>query len=171
MSQILTVLFVLGVAVAYAADCGQPCPYGNNDCVNPSCPRCNSTTGFGGTCVAGFACLESCKANTDCDQTSQCKQCWLGKCTAGCQMPCTNDTFCGAPGCNKCIAGICQLSACGQQCLEDTDCKFGSCLTCIQGRCVAKCGAGCTVDSDCGASAKCNSCVSGKCAANSTKVI
>jgi hypothetical protein len=170
---ILRTLVVLSAVVfftASAAQCGQPCPYGNNDCTDPSCSRCNGTNGFGGVCVPGNSCSTKCSANTDCDQTSQCKQCWQGVCTAGCFMPCTNDTFCGAPGCNRCIAGVCQLSSCAQQCTADTDCKFGSCISCVGGRCRGKCGVACTQNDDCGASAKCSVCLAGKCAANTTRL-
>ncbi len=165
----LLILFALAAAV-FAAQCGQPCPYGNNDCDDPACSWCNSTTGFGGTCAPGFPCNAICKANTDCDQTTDCKQCWGGRCTGGCWMPCVNDSFCGSPGCNKCLNGVCQLSSCATSCSADTDCKFGSCILCVGGRCRAKCAGTCTQNADCGADAKCPTCVAGKCAPNTTKL-
>ena len=170
--DLIASLLVAAVIVtsANAAQCGQACPYGNNDCTDPSCSRCNGPNGFGGVCVSGNACFASCSANTDCDQTSECKQCWLGKCTAGCGMPCANDTFCGAPGCNRCISGQCQLSSCSASCTEDGDCKYGSCISCVGGTCRGKCGVICTQDADCGATAKCPSCVAGKCSANTTRL-
>lgn len=167
MKVILFIGSAILAALVASQQCGTACPYGNNDCPLANCTRCNGPGGFGGVCVQGYPCFSNCKANTDCDQTSSCRECWLGKCSAGCGSPCNSSEYCRAPGCDACIAGQCQLWSCGNTCSTSADCKWGSCTSCIDGKCTAKCGAICLVDSDCDATPGCNNCTVGKCT-NST---
>jgi hypothetical protein len=136
-------------AMNAGSQCGQACPYGNNDCPDPTCSRCNGPGGFGGVCVKGQQCFANCTANTDCDQTGECTQCWRGQCSAGCGMKCKSDKYCRAAGCSVCIAGQCQLWVCGQACQSSSDCQWGSCTHCDGGFCRAHCGAICKQNSDC----------------------
>ena len=149
--------------------CGQSCPYGNNDCPAASCSRCNGPGGFGGVCVKGYPCEHACKADTDCDQTSQCNQCWAGKCSSTCgpQSNCSTSHHCLSPGCNACIDHQCQMWSCGKNCNSNSDCMWGSCTECYQGVCGATCAGFCLQDSDC-LGGGCTSCQDSKCIGSTT---
>ena len=168
--RVLLLLLIVAIAATLAhAECGTACPYGNNDCKDPDCPRCNGPGGFGGVCVKGFQCNETCVSDTDCDQSNGtiCTQCWQKRCSAPCGGKCTKDSQCGAPGCGACIGNHCTLSSCGQACSGDSDCRWGSCLKCGENkRCVSQCGTFCHRHQDCPAT--CPKCTSNICIKNVT---
>lgn len=143
--------------------CGQVCPFGNNNCsANPSCSRCNGPGGFNGICVKGYACGQSCESKFDCDQTTNCTECLAetNTCAAACGMPCGADAQCGST-CNKCVGGQCQLWMCGKSCSASNPC-VGPCASCVNGTCTTQCGSVCLSSADCPQNA-CPDCLNGIC--------
>lgn len=157
-------------AVAWAAitvprSCGvTPCPFGNNNCTDLACSRCDGPGGFNGMCVAGHACGSSCVSNGDCDQLGDCKWCEAGKCKAVCKANCTSSSDCAAP-CGSCVEGTCQKWSCGETCTKSSDCA-GACGTCVNSKCQSECGNECKTNSDCPFG--CGTCKDGTCVAANT---
>jgi hypothetical protein len=109
------------------SSCGSPCQtdfmcYG----YNPSCGRCNITSGNTGTCVVGN-CGDYCQIgnNNSCNLYSGCSRC----------IATDQSKKLGVPGLGQCTAGL----PCNSQCSVNSDCDQSSCPLCSShGQCVPK---------------------------------
>jgi len=159
------VVIVLLVALAHiticsAAACNDTC-YGNNDCANNYCVRCENKT-----CQKGLPCNSACEVDTDCDIISGCTLCTNKVCTAnphGCGAKCVNNNDCQDSVCTACLSDMCVPGwGCNHDCLNDKDCNIqGNCRYCVKNKCSAPCLGKCTSDDDC--EPGCNKCVDGLC--------
>lgn len=165
MNSVIVACLAVAIVGTFAfmpsqSKCGMTvCPFGNNNCTDPACSRCNGPSGFNGVCVQGHPCGHACTTPGDCDQLSDCKLCIDKKCSASCSMKCSSSSQCAAP-CGTCINGTCQEWKCGNTCTKSGDCA-GPCATCAGGKCVSECSALCQKDSDCPFG--CGHCNNGKC--------
>jgi len=147
--------------------CGDPCEFGNNDCITKECPRCGPNK----KCTFGLECGGKCTVSSDCDPFSKCNTCIGGTCTVDCGLPCITRDQCNNPSCPLCVNGRCHSRGqCGDPCpLGNTDCIQKEC-----GRCGAtnkcekgfKCGEKCTFSTECDRSSACSLCIAGSCTAN-----
>eukprot|EP01096_Ripella_sp_DP13-Kostka_P011679 TRINITY_DN4767_c0_g1_i1.p1 TRINITY_DN4767_c0_g1~~TRINITY_DN4767_c0_g1_i1.p1 ORF type:complete len:187 (+),score=52.24 TRINITY_DN4767_c0_g1_i1:23-562(+) len=151
VSLALLALSVTGLS----SNCGGPCA-NNNDCINPTCSRCNATAQYPqGVCVNGYKCGQNCNVDTDCSVVYGCDVCQGNVCQAnpnGCGATCTNDNDCSDPICTHCVANLCSPgNPCGSACSVDKDCmqNGSNCNYCLKGACFSSCGHACQSDSEC----------------------
>ena len=140
--------------------CGGPCLL-STDCDQAGCPHC-----LGGKCVSGGKCKSRCETDSQCVSAGNCTQCVAGHCAAGCGQPCTDATFCGQPGCGRCVDNKCAPWTCGANCTATGFGCAGNCALCLTGKCFALCGNECFSSADCPQSVypyNCSTCTGGKC--------